>query len=79
MEYVWILSICAGISGWGCGSIHRTAMPSFEICSQEARNFELETNGVVSTDEDSQAAYATCQIVDVINAPPHPSSWNIKD
>ncbi len=79
MEYVWVLSICGGLSGWGCGSIHTSAMPSFEVCESQANSFKLQTNGIASADEDSQAAYATCQIRSIVDAPPHPSSWNIKE
>lgn len=79
MEYVWILTICAGLTGWGCGTVNKSAMPSFEACSEQAKAFKLQVNGTLSTDEDAQAAFAICSIRDVSEAPPHPASWNITE
>ena len=79
MEYVWVLYVCAGISGWGCGAIQRSPMPSLDTCITQMQSFSLQTNGSLATGEDSQAAYANCILYGADDAPPHPSSWNIKD
>lgn len=81
MEFVWVVTVCAGISGWGCGYYQRIPAPSFEACSEQVKAFNYHTNANLSAGENGQAALVVCEVVpsDSDLTPPHPKSWTFKE
>lgn len=81
MEFVWVVTICADIGGWGCGIYQRIPAPSFEACMEQVNSFKYHTNANMSAGGNGQAAYAMCEIVpaDSNLTPPHPKSWEFKE
>jgi hypothetical protein len=78
MEFVWVMSICVGVSSWGCGWLQRIPQPSHMVCDMEVKEFKLHTNSAMATDN-GQVAYAVCELAAASKAPPHPSTWRVKE
>lgn len=66
MEFVWVLTICGGLSGWGCGAVTRSPMPSHDACIKQMEMISIKsTVGEKSSVDDGSGGYVTCQLLSV--------------
>jgi hypothetical protein len=80
MEFVWVLTVCGGLNGWGCGSTFRSPMPSYEACIQQAEiSRPASAVGALASGEDGNSSVVICQLLDIETAKllPHPRAWRI--
>lgn len=84
MEFVWVLIVCGGISGWGCGNFSASPMPDFPTCQTAAAQVHFTTAvGSLSSGEAGRSGYTYCSVkpVEFLSDVGHggvPEGWSFK-
>ena len=80
-EFVWVLVVCLGQSGWGCGGGKAiTPMPDYPACLEQMESINSAPFvGQMSSGEAGGPTVAICMALSGSQAPDYPPSWGFTE